>query len=125
MKHFHIHIYFEENCLEAARTLSASASQVGLFELVKFHEQPVGPHSTGMIEAHFSEPAYPAVLEWAKANRGLFSVLIHQDTGDDHKDHTDGIHWLGKELPLKFDFFELILERPEFRIHQPKTPIAT
>lgn len=125
MKHFHVHIYFDENCLLAARTLRASADQVGLFELVKFHEQPVGPHSTGMIEAHFCEPAYTDVLEWVEANRGIFSVLIHQDTGDDYKDHTDGIRWLGKELPLKFDFFELILGSPELRIHQPKTPIST
>lgn len=125
MKRFHVHIYFEENCLEAARVLKATANQVGLFEFVKFHEQPVGPHSTGMIEAHFNESAYTNVLEWVEASRGAFSALIHQDTGDDYKDHTDGIRWLGKELPLKFGFFDLILGSPELRIHQPKTPIST
>jgi hypothetical protein len=30
MKHFHVPIYFDENCLLAARTLTASADLLGL-----------------------------------------------------------------------------------------------
>src|SRR4051812_19198965 len=117
MKHFHVHVYFEPDNIESARSLADRACLISLFEYVKLHEQPIGPHPTGMIEAHFSEPFYVSVLEWLEASRGDFSVLIHQDTGDDFKDHTAGIRWLGKELPLDFGFFELIQVRPEFRIH--------
>ncbi len=117
MKHFHVHIYFEPDTLERARLLAERASLMDLFEFVKLHEQPIGPHPTGMIEAHFNQPSYHSVSDWVKANRGAFSALIHSDTGDDIKDHTDGIAWLGKELPLDFDFFKLIEAHPEFRIH--------
>lgn len=106
MKHFHAHIYFEPNRLENARTCSVNADLIGLFDFVKLHERPIGPHPTGMIEAHFTESSYASALAWLETNRGDFSVLIHQATGDDLKDHTNGIRWLGKELPLNFDFFE-------------------
>lgn len=118
MKHFHVHVYFESHSLDRARRWASDADRTGLFELVKFHSRPVGPHPTGMIEAHFSEPSYAFILKWLESNRGEFSVLIHQDTGDDFKDHTDDIRWLGKEVPLKFDFFDLIQDRPELRIHK-------
>lgn len=118
MKHFHVHIYFEPNHLENALILAERARQTKLFELVKSHENPVGPHPMGTIEGHFKELNYFAVLNWVEANRGYFSALIHQDTGDDFKDHTDGIRWLGSELPLDFDFFKLVQVRPEFRVHK-------
>ena len=88
------------------------------FESVKIQEKPVVPHPTGMIEIHFGEPCYNKVIEWLNVNRGVLTAMVHEDTGDDFKDHTDGIRWLGKELPLDFSFFELILERPDLRIHQ-------
>src|SRR4051812_10736757 len=104
MKRFHAHIYFESESLELARSLAGRAHLMGLFETVKLHEQPIGPHPTGMVETHFSQPSYNSAIEWIASNRGSFSALIHQDTGDDFKDHTDGIRWFGTKLPLDFSF---------------------
>lgn len=117
MNNFHVHIYFEPESLEKARFLAGRARLTNLFEFVKIHEQPLGPHPMGMVECHFCAPSYISVLDWVEGNRGSFSALIHPDTGDDFKDHTDGVQWLGRELPLDFDFFGLIQLRPEFRIH--------
>ena len=117
MNNFHAHIYFEPNCIENARICSVNANLAGIFDLVKLFEQPIGPHPTGMIETHFTERARASALAWLEANRGDFSVLIHPDTGNDIKDHTEGIQWLGGILPLNFDFFKLIQEKPELRIH--------
>jgi len=125
MNRFHAHVYFASGDLERARFLVNRAGLMNLFELVKLHEQPIGPHPTAMIEVHFSEQFYIAALDWLEANRGVFSVLIHQDTGDDFKNHTDGIQWLGKRMPLDFNFFELIQIHPELEIHQRKTLTAT
>lgn len=122
MRLFHAHIYFEPDRLENARLLVARADLTGLFGLVKLHGQPIGPHPTGMIETHFGESAHASVLAWLEANRGDFSVLVHEDSGDDFRDHTDGARWLGKGLPLKFGFFELIQANPELRVHQPTAP---
>jgi DOPA 4,5-dioxygenase len=117
MMHFHVHVYFGPTHFESAHLLAERARLTKLFELVKIHEKPIGPHPTGMIEGHFSEPVYSSVLNWIESNRGSFSALVHQDTGDDFKDHTEGVRWLGQELKLDFDFFKLIQLRPEFRIH--------
>ena len=118
MKRFHVHIYFDPATLKTACLLADRTEQTNLFEFVKLHEQPIGPHPTGMIEGHFGELSNIFVLDWLEANRGSFSVLIHQDTGDDFKDHTDGARWLGKEMALDFKFFELIQDHPEFRVHE-------
>ena len=117
MKHYHAHVYFEARHLDEARTWSAQAEGSGVFELVKFHARPVGPHPTGMVEAHFGEAQYEAALEWLDKNRGDFSVLVHRDTGDDYADHTNGIRWLGKSVPLDFGFFDLIQSRPDLKIN--------
>tara|TARA_B110001454_G_C12723340_1_gene436805 strand:+ start:21637 stop:21993 length:357 start_codon:yes stop_codon:yes gene_type:complete len=117
MKYFHIHIYFEVNDIGYALELWEKAKLIGLFDVVKFQEKPVGPHPTGMVEMHFKEPRYSLALEWVKIHRGHLTAMIHQDTGDDFKDHTDHIQWMGKELPLDFRFFELILLRPDLKIN--------
>lgn len=117
MKRFHAHLYFEPENLEFASALAGRAHLLGCFEAIGLYEEPVGPHPTGMIELQFSEPFYASAVEWIEANRGNFSALIHPDTGEDLKDHSEGIRWLGKELPLNFKFFEFILVRPDLRIH--------
>jgi aromatic ring-cleaving dioxygenase len=117
MKRFHAHLYFVSESLELARALTERARLLGRFEFVELYERPVGPHPLGMVELQFSEPFYTSAVEWIEANRGDFSALIHPDTGNDLKDHSEGIQWLGQELPLDFKFFELIRERPDLRIH--------
>lgn len=121
MKRFHLHVYFPSDQPEAARLWRANAALSGLFDSVRLHERPVGPHPTATIEAHFAESAYASALGWVEARRGSFSALIHPDTGDDLKDHTDGARWLGEEVPLRFDFFELVRTRPDLKIHPPGT----
>lgn len=117
MKYYHVHIYFEANDLKQACSLFEIAKTVNLFTKVKFHEKPIGPHPTGMVELHFTEPWHATVESWVKANCGTLIAMIHQDTGDDLKDHTEHIQWLDKTLPLDFSFFELIKTRPDLRIN--------
>ena len=44
---------------------------------------------------HFSEINYDEVVKWLEVHRWNLSALIHEDTGDDLKDQTDGARWLG------------------------------
>ena len=118
MKHFHVHIYFNPADSQLAYAVFKNANLMNLFEFVKFHEQPIGPHPTGMIEMHFNETSYNQVVDWVEVHREIFSVLIHQDTGDDFKDHRESIRWLGTPVVLDFSFFELVQARPHLRIHQ-------
>ncbi|MBC7387451.1 MAG: hypothetical protein H7301_14975 [Cryobacterium sp.] len=117
MTPFHAHIYFSENHLPSARLWEKKAKAASLFTFVQLQKTAIGPHRSGMIETHFNEENHESVLKWLNLNREHFSVFIHQDTGDDHRDHTQGIQWLGPEMELDFNFFELIKKRPELRIH--------
>ena len=118
MKQFHVHIYFEAKDLEQANKLIGKARTNDLFEATKLHDRPVGPHPTGMIELLFFQSVYNEVVDWVEENRGSLSVLIHQDSGDDFKDHTEDILWLGPKQPLDFSFFELVKIRTDLRVHQ-------
>ena len=117
MTQFHAHIYFAPHEIELANVLVQDAVSSKVFNSIKLFEHAVGPHPTAMIEMHFDDRSHNLAVNWVKAHRKNFSVLIHQDTGDDIKDHTDGIHWLGEMLFLDFDFFELIKTRPDLRVH--------
>lgn len=117
MKYFHAHIYFKPENINFAKILFHTVQDIEFFTKAEFCEKPIGPHPLGMIEAHFREPCYNLVIEWLESNRGPCSTLVHEDTNDDVRDHTDGILWLGPELPIDFGFFELIKTHPELRIH--------
>ncbi len=121
MKRFHAHIYFETKDLELADALFARARNIDFFQSVSLHLKPIGPHPLAMIEVHFSEATLTFAIAWLEAQRGVFPTLIHEDTGDDHRDHTEGIKWLGKKLSLDFTFFELVKLRPEIAIHSKVT----
>ncbi len=123
MKLFHAHVYFTGTETTQAYDLSYKAKQTKLFDFIKLHERAVGPHPTPMIEMHFSSehttaPAYEQVKEWLNKNRGTLSVLIHEETGDDFKDHSQNILWLGQAVPLDFGFFTLIQTRPDLKVHK-------
>ncbi len=106
---YHAHIYFEWQDEAKARLLARRASedlQDRSVKLVGFHPAPVGPHPKGMFEMHFDRSALEKVKLYFLQEASSFRVLIHEDTGDDLADHTDGTLWLGRPLLLNFEFFD-------------------
>jgi DOPA 4,5-dioxygenase len=69
-----------------------------------------------MIELHFEESSKDEVIDWIDSHRKGLSVLIHEDTGDDIKDHLSPI-WLGEKLPIDFTFFNKVKENPALSVH--------
>ena len=118
MQHFHAHVYFLPADLMIAQVFAEKASLNSVFHYVKLYEKAVGPHPMAMIELHFGEQASAAAAHWIEVNHQKFSVLIHEDTGDDVKDHSEYIRWIGPSLPIDLGFFELIKSRPDLRVHQ-------
>lgn len=119
MKRFHAHIYFDLNEMSLAQELNTKITDElsYLTRFQQFYVQPIGPHPKAMIEFHFGEPDLAMMKIWLEKNRRSFSVLIHEDTQNDVRDHLENILWLGERLEINFDFFELILRRPELRVH--------
>jgi aromatic ring-cleaving dioxygenase len=120
MKQFHAHIYFEPTQARDAKVFLLwlkNFSSVRQIKVQGFYESLIGPHPLPMFELHFSESEKLAVTKVLAENRKNFSILIHEDTGDDHRDHSELAEWLGPALKIDFDFFEKILQHPELRVH--------
>ena len=119
--YYHAHIYFHQNEVEFAKSLFRAAkdnlTSIGV-RLGGFHEEPIGPHPTGMFELLFNDNLKNQTWDWLDKNRGKLNILIHENTGDDYRDHTDGAAWLGTKQELDFQFFEFIKKHPSFKIHK-------
>lgn len=100
---YHAHIYFTDETLGAAEQMREAATKEwgphGVF-VSRLVRKLVGPHPTPMFEIDFEVPQRDSIVGWLEANRGALTVLIHEVTGDDYRDHTDGIVWLGAPVPL-------------------------
>lgn len=96
--HYHAHIYWENEAqrfeaLHLREPLRELGCKVG-----SIHEEPIGPHPLAMYQVNYSSTI-------AKAVEGLLykaklHILLHEDTGDDVRDHTEGARWIGRPLNL-------------------------
>ncbi len=119
MKNYHAHIYYELKDEKQALELYERAELLLGSEITfaKWFGKRVGPHPTPMFELQFNINNFYFMKKWLNEHRGTFSVLIHEDTGNDVRDHIEGITWLGTPLKINFEFFDLILTKPELRVH--------
>jgi aromatic ring-cleaving dioxygenase len=108
IREFDAHIYFTSESRESAdrlrrqiaRTFPTDTIRVG--QLV---DRPIGPHPTPMFELNFIRGKRDELVRWLTLNRGEHTVLVHEVTGDDPRDHTIGALWLGE--PVQLDFSKL------------------
>ncbi|KAL8932699.1 MAG: hypothetical protein Q9216_006724, partial [Gyalolechia sp. 2 TL-2023] len=78
------------------------------------HYKPVGPHPIAMFEVGIANPAqFGAFVPWVAIHHGPLSVLVHPNTGDDLRGHTQNAMWIGEKLPLKVSRFEEIKKMKE------------
>ena len=120
MHFFHAHVYFTEDQKSVAQALY---SQVAVdfngsdVKRIGFYPNLVGPHSLPMFELNFLSQHLDALTEWLKCHRSGLSVLIHEDTRNDERDHLENVIWLGTPIKIHFDFFDQIKTRPDLKIH--------
>ena len=76
-------------------------SAVPELRIYPLFERPIGPHPQGMFEVNvFTPHQFGAFVSWLVINRGPLSALVHPNTGDDVRDHTQRATWMGREVPL-------------------------
>lgn len=57
-------------------------------------DQPIGPHPVGMFEVNVFTPAqFGAFVAWLVIHRGPLSALIHPNTEDEYRDHSQWATW--------------------------------
>jgi aromatic ring-cleaving dioxygenase len=65
-----------------------------------------------MFEVNVFNPAqFGAFIGWLVINRGPLSALIHPNTDDELRDHTQRATWMGPPLPLHLKAFRERLEK--------------
>jgi len=101
---YHAHIYYTAETRPEAEALHAQVAKAGFQYqyLGRLIDRPVGPHPVPMFELDFGAEEEPAVMDFLNQRRGSLSVLVHEVTGHDLRDHTTGARWLGQELVLDF-----------------------
>ena len=54
-----------------------------------------------MFEVNLFTPAqFGAFVPWLVINRGPLSALVHPNTDDELRDHTQRATWMGEKVPL-------------------------
>lgn len=71
------------------------------------NDTAIGPHYFPFWEVDVARvDVFSKVISWFLLHHGSLSVLIHPQTGQQLKDHTNHALWLGKQLDLKLLVFE-------------------
>lgn len=119
---FHAHIYFELPQKKMAEELYFDIQKQfsPRIRLGKIYMGPVGPHSLPMFTTMFGIEDKDEFLNFLNSHRNGLSVLIHEETGDDYRDHTAGAQWLGSPIALRFEHFERIKNDPSALVFPKK-----
>jgi len=103
---YHAHIYFNEDSKRLAKRLCDASSDRFKLKVGQFHEKLVGPHPCWSCQISFGADDFDRYLTWLDVHRQELTVLIHAVTGDDIKDHTEFVYWLGQGVELDVSVFE-------------------
>ncbi|KAF2230529.1 hypothetical protein EV356DRAFT_473437 [Viridothelium virens] len=112
---FDIHIYFLQ--VDAAQVTFANElwerirREFPELRIYKVWDRPVGPHPIAMFEVNiFTPEQFGAFIPWLIIHRGPLSALIHPNTGDFVRDHSQRATWMGEPLPLNLGMLRRLAE---------------
>ena len=103
--HYHAHVYFDSQTLQFASDLCIKAGELFDLKVGRIHQKPVGPHPKWSCQISFSSKDFEQLIPWLSDNRNDLTVLIHAQTGDNLKDHTEYAYWLGDNVQLNLSIF--------------------
>ena len=102
---YHFHLYFPlDRYEEAKKVLDGFKGEFSL-PVGRQWDRPVGPHPIGSCQITVTSDFFETVVHWFFKHRGGFDVFVHHVSGDDLRDHTDAVMWIGKSHPLKLEMF--------------------
>ena len=97
---YHAHVYFESEQLTTACRLHQRLASDFPVEVGRIFTSPIGPHHKPMFQVLFTAQCFASLVPWLLRNRQGLDVLIHGVSGDDLRDHTELVMWLGKSHEL-------------------------
>lgn len=107
--YYHAHVYWSTPEQRAkAISLRDLLAKTGA-GLGRVWDKPIGPHPLPMYQVSYCDDI-KSLVEHLLDNQDL-SVLLHEDTGDDLRDHTEGARWIGNKLTLNLEWLEEYVRR--------------
>lgn len=110
IEYYHFHLYYPVEEIEKAKiVLNKVENEIKenlRLEIGRAWDKPVGPHPIGSCQVTVPRESFKEVSEWFLENRDGFDLFIHGVSGDDYKDHTKYVIWMGKEHPLNLEIFK-------------------
>ena len=101
---YHAHIYWQnEDQRREALNLREPLREAGC-KVGSIHEDAIGPHPHAMYQVNYNTNIAEEVEELLSKTK--LDILLHEDTGDDLRDHTEGARWLGNKLTLNLKWLE-------------------
>ena len=105
VKDSHIHLYYNEQTIDTAKSICSQVEKLFNVEIGRFHEKNVGPHPRWSVQILVQNSDFGEVLTWTSLNREGLTVFTHPNTGDDLRDHRDHAIWMGEVLDLELSIF--------------------
>ncbi|GAM86583.1 hypothetical protein ANO11243_045970 [Dothideomycetidae sp. 11243] len=115
---FDIHVYYQQRdeyernfAKELCERVRREFPELRVHRL---YETPVGPHTTAMFEVNvFTPQQFGAFIPWLVIHRGPLSTLIHPNTDDEYRDHTQRSIFMGPAVPLYLRMFKHIGQKKQ------------
>lgn len=102
---YHAHVYFAPDQYDAAVRFRQMLGRNFKVDIGNVHHEPVGPHTMPMYQVVFIKTQFTAIVTWMMFNRHGLTILIHPESGDDLKDHTEYSLWLGQSKAIDTSVF--------------------
>jgi DOPA 4,5-dioxygenase len=93
---YHAHVYFDSTTVQLAKDLCQQVGELFNLKIGRIHTKPIGPHPLSSCQISFTNEDFDQLIPWLNNNRKKLVVLVHAQTGNDLKDHTDYAYWLGE-----------------------------
>ncbi|OAL51943.1 hypothetical protein IQ07DRAFT_564496 [Pyrenochaeta sp. DS3sAY3a] len=109
---FDIHIYYLQTDAEEAKFALELWERIRRefpeLRIYRVWDKPIGPHPVAMFEVNLFTPVeqFGAFIPWLVINRGPLSALVHPNTDEEERDHTQRATWMGSPLPLNLKLFK-------------------
>ncbi|KAL5120962.1 hypothetical protein ACEQ8H_001150 [Pleosporales sp. CAS-2024a] len=115
---FDVHIYFlqsdDEEVQFATQLWERIRREFPELRIYRVWDKPIGPHPVAMFEVNlFTPEQFGAFIPWLVIHRGPLSALVHPNTDDELRDHSQRATWMGQPLPLHMKFLRRAVERSQ------------
>jgi len=107
---FDVHVYYNVGSASQTQFARELHTRIRLefpeLRVYRLWDRPIGPHTMAMFEVNLFTPVqFGAFVPWLVVNRGPLSALVHPNTDDELRDHTQRATWLGERVIVDTSLF--------------------